>query len=68
MYNLDVDADRSRVMPFVFKSKIVILFLTGSKRVNSRYASTAYAGLLDIHVAPSCDHAHQDMVAFAVVP
>jgi hypothetical protein len=46
MYNLDFVANRSRAMSFVFKSKIVILYLTGSKRVNSRCASTPYAGFL----------------------
>ena len=46
MYNLDFDENPSRAMSFVFKSKIVILYLTGSKRVNSRRASTPYAGFL----------------------
>jgi hypothetical protein len=41
MYNLDFDDNPSRAMSFVFKSKIVILFLTGSKRVNLRHASTS---------------------------
>jgi len=51
-YNLDFDANRSRVMSFVFKSKIVILFLTRSKRINSRHASTSYAGFLAGHQIP----------------
>jgi hypothetical protein len=51
IYNLDFDADRSRVMSFIFRSKIVILFLTGSKRVNLRHASTPYAGFL---AGPDC--------------
>jgi hypothetical protein len=46
MYNLDFDANPSCAMSFIFKTKIVILFLTGSKRVNSRRASTPYAGFL----------------------
>src|SRR6266851_3053758 len=46
MYNLDLDANPSRAMSFVFKSKNVILFLTGSKHINSRHTSTSYAGFL----------------------
>ena len=46
MYNLDFDENPSRAMSFVFKSKIVILYLTGSKHVNSQRASTPYAGFL----------------------
>jgi hypothetical protein len=49
MYNRDFDDNPSRAMSLVFKSKIVILFLTGSKRVNMRQFSTRfdlYAGFL----------------------
>jgi hypothetical protein len=46
MYNLDFDDNPSRATPFVFESKNVLLFLTWSKRVNPRHASTSYAGFL----------------------
>ncbi len=46
MYNLDLNANPSCAMSFVFKSKNVILFLTRSKCVNSWHASTSYAGFL----------------------
>jgi len=41
MYNLDFNANPSRVMSFVFKTKIIILFLIGSKRVNLQHALTS---------------------------
>jgi hypothetical protein len=46
MYNLDFNENPSHAMSFIFKSKIIILFLTGSKCINSRHTSTSYAGFL----------------------